>query len=115
MTFKPTAPGEDEHEPRGELVPFPGYEIEPDVIEGVVVDEPPPSAPARVVRVVQVAVQHPHAKTTGRHLAYIPLGFAVVTRRLWLSRTTSRYELWLRQGRGGRQPGSGSGVGKTAV
>jgi S-DNA-T family DNA segregation ATPase FtsK/SpoIIIE len=93
---EPNAPREA-NERGGELAPFPGYEIEPDVIDGVVVDEPPPSAPAKVVRVVQVAVQHPHAKRAGRHLAYIPLGFAVVTRRLWLSRTTSRYELWLRR------------------
>ena len=93
---EPNAPREA-NERGGELVPFPGREIEPDVIDGVIVGEPPPSAPAKVVRVVQVAVQHPHTKRAGRHLAYIPLGFAVVTRRLWLSRTTSRYELWLRR------------------
>ena len=50
-------------------------------------------------------------RRAGRHLAYVPLGFAVVTRRLWLSRTTSRYELGS-AGRGGRQPGSRPGVGE---
>ena len=44
---EPTAPGEDEDERHGELVPFPGYEIEPDVIEGEIVDEPPPTGPGQ--------------------------------------------------------------------
>ena len=92
---EPNAPREA-NERGGELVPFPGYEIEPDVIDGVVVGEPPPTAPAKVVRVVQVAVQHPHTKRAGRHLAYIPLGFAVVVKRLWDSRTTARYERMFR-------------------
>jgi hypothetical protein len=54
--------------PGGELVPFPGaperdtgYEIEPDVLEGEIVDdELPPSGPARAVHVVRVVVQHEH-------------------------------------------------------
>ena len=37
-------------------------------------------------------MQHQHTKTAGRHLAYIPLGAAVVVKRLWDSRTTTRYE-----------------------
>ena len=92
---EPTTPGED-NEHSAELVPFPGYGIEPDVIEGEIVGEPPPSAPAKVVRVVQVAVRHEHTKRAGRHLAYIPLGAAVVTKRLWESRTTARYERMFR-------------------
>jgi S-DNA-T family DNA segregation ATPase FtsK/SpoIIIE len=90
--------------PGGELVPFPGaperdtgYEIEPDVLEGEIVDdELPPSGPARAVHVVRVVVQHEHAKRAGRHLGYIPLGAAVVGKRLWDSRTTGRYERWMR-------------------
>jgi DNA segregation ATPase FtsK/SpoIIIE, S-DNA-T family len=92
--------------PGGELVPFPdapavpapdtGYEIEPDIIEGEIVDDPPPTGPARVVHAVSVVVQHEHAKRAGRHLGYVPLGAAVVTKRLWDSRTTSRYERMLR-------------------
>lgn len=71
-------------------------EIEPDIVDGVVVDEPPPGVPARAVQAVLVVVRHEHAKRAGRHLGYIPLGAMVVTRRLWDSRTTSRYERWLR-------------------
>lgn len=71
-----------------------GREIEPDVIEGEIV--PPPGVPARAVQAVRVVVQHEHAKRAGRHLGYIPLGAAVVTKRLWDSRTTSRYERMLR-------------------
>ena len=96
MTSEPPA-GAKTSERRGELVPFPGgYEIEPDVLEGEIVGEPPPSAPAGWSASSSVVVQHPHAKTTGRHLAYIPLGVAVVTKRLWDSRTTARYERLLR-------------------
>jgi hypothetical protein len=50
-------------------------------------------APAQVVRVI---AQHDHAKAAGRRLAYIPLGAAVVAKRLWDSRNTARYERWLR-------------------
>ena len=32
----------------------------------------------------------------GRHLGYVPLGAAVVVRRLWDSRTAARYERWMR-------------------
>ena len=102
MSFRPTAP-DGEHEPRGELVPFPGVpepypgcEIEPDVLEGEIVDDPAPSGPARVVHVVRVVAQHEHTRKAGRHLGYIPLGAAVVGKRLWDSRTTGRYERWMR-------------------
>ena len=65
-------------------------------LEGVVVDEPAPSAPARVVHAARVVARHEHTRTAGRHLGYIPLGAAVVAKRLWESRTTARYERWLR-------------------
>lgn len=73
--------------------------IEADVVEGVVVDEAAlvaASAPLRVVQVVRVVVQHEHTKTAGRHLAYIPIGASVVAKRLWDSRTTARYERFIR-------------------
>ena len=86
----------DDAEPRN-LPAVPGAAgLEPGILEGEIVDRPPPSAPARVVQVVRVIVQHEHAKRAGRHLGYIPLGAAVVVRRLWDSRTTARYERWLR-------------------
>jgi hypothetical protein len=55
-----------------------------EVVEGVVVDDAPVPAPAplRVVQVVRVVVQHEHAKTAGRHLAYVPIGASVVARRM---------------------------------
>jgi DNA segregation ATPase FtsK/SpoIIIE, S-DNA-T family len=71
-------------------------DLEPEVIEGEIVGGPPPPAPLRVVHVARVIIQHEHAKRAGRHLGYIPLGAAVVVRRLWDSRTTARYERWLR-------------------
>ena len=73
-----------------------GQEIEPEIVEGEVVDDPAPSGPARVVHVVRVVAQHEHARKAGRHLGYIPTGAAVVGKRLWDSRTTSRYERWMR-------------------
>ena len=41
-------------------------------------------------------MQHEHAKTAGRHVAYIPIGASVVAKRLWDSRTTARYERFMR-------------------
>ena len=69
-----------------------------EVVEGVVVDDAPVPAPVplRVVQVVKIAAQHEHTKMAGRHLAYIPLGAAVLVKRLWDSRTTSRYERFMR-------------------
>ena len=89
-------PGPEDGEARNLPAVRAAHELEPDVVEGVVVDDPAPSGPARVVHVVRVVVQHEQAKRARRHLGYIPLGAAVVVRRLWVSRTTARYETWLR-------------------
>ena len=97
---EPTTPREDEHEAHGELVPYAGYELEQDVFEGEIVDEPPPTAPLRVVQVVRVVVQHEHTRTAGRHVSYVGSGAAVVARRLWESRSTARYERWMRAAEG---------------
>ncbi len=84
----------------GKTVALPGpAEVEAEIVEGVVVDDDAPvatSAPLRVVQVVRVVAQHDHTKRAGRHLAYVPLGAAVVAKRLWDSRTTSRYERFMR-------------------
>ena len=73
--------------------------VDGEVVEGVVVDERPSVVPSVVllpVQVVKIMVQHEHARTAGRHIAYIPLGAAVVAKRLWDSRTTARYERFIR-------------------
>jgi S-DNA-T family DNA segregation ATPase FtsK/SpoIIIE len=88
-----------------------GDEVEPEILDGEVVDDTP-QADARMLRIVQVVrvvvqvvqvvqvvrvvVQHERTKTAGRHLGYIPAGIAVVFRRTWDSRSTARYERYLR-------------------
>lgn len=88
----------DEDEPGAVALPERAEVVDAEVVEGVVVDDAPvaTSAPLDVVQVVRVVAQHEHTKTAGRHLAYIPLGAAVVAKRLWDSRTTSRYERFMR-------------------
>ena len=94
MADQMTWPEEDEVR---NLPAVPGpHEVEPEIFEGEIVDDPPPTGPARVVHAVRVVARHEHTRKAGRHLGYIPLGAAVVTRRLWDSRTTSRYERMLR-------------------
>ncbi len=72
----------------------PAREIEPAVLEGEIVGGPAPRA--RAVHAVRAVVRHRHAKAACRHLSYVPLGAAVVIRRLWDSRTAARYERWMR-------------------
>ena len=88
----------DDNEPRNLPAVPDAANLESDIIDGLVVDDPPalPTGPPRAVHVVRIVVQHEHAKRAGRHLAYIPLGAAVVTKRLWDSRTTARYERMFR-------------------
>jgi DNA segregation ATPase FtsK/SpoIIIE, S-DNA-T family len=63
------------------------------VLEGQVVEDPRRPVPLRVISVV---ARHGPTRAAGRHLGYIPLGAAVVTRRLWDTRTSARYERWMR-------------------
>jgi S-DNA-T family DNA segregation ATPase FtsK/SpoIIIE len=70
-------------------------DLEPGVLDGQVVGNPPAVPPSGPLRVMHIVVQHEQAKRAGRHLGYVPLGAAVIARRLWLSRSTSRYEKWL--------------------
>ena len=83
-----------------QTVALPGpAEVEAEVVEGVVVVDDAPvvqSVMLRPVQVVKIVVAHEHTKTAGRHLAYVPLGAAVVAKRMWDSRTTSRYERFMR-------------------
>ena len=71
-------------------------EVEGIVFDGEVVEDerapgPPALAPARavvvVVRTVNVAVRHPHARTAARHAAYVPAGAVVLWRRRQNGRT----------------------------
>ncbi|HEX3962416.1 MAG TPA: hypothetical protein VHZ03_38275 [Trebonia sp.] len=60
-----------------------------EVLDGVVVDEPPAAAQrpvyalqfVRVVHSVTVVVQHEHTRAVGRHAAYVPAGLVVLHRR----------------------------------
>ena len=76
-----------------------------EVVEGEIVDDEPPVSRTpsvvqvvivRPVQVIQVVVKHDHTRTAGRHLMYIPLGALVVSKRMWESRSTGRYDRWMR-------------------
>ncbi len=69
---------------------------EPEILEGEIVRQLPRTVPLRVVRVVQAAARHDRAQAAARNVAYVGLGAGVVARRLWESRTTARYERYLR-------------------
>ena len=60
--------------------------VDGEIVEGLIVDEPPSVMPSVVllpVQVVKVVVKHDHTRTAGRHLMYIPLGALVGAKRLW--------------------------------
>ena len=65
---------------------------DPGILEGQVVDSPRPVP----LRVISTVARHERTRAAGRHVMYVPLGAAVVTKRLWESRTTARYERWMR-------------------
>jgi S-DNA-T family DNA segregation ATPase FtsK/SpoIIIE len=68
--------------------------IEPPVIEGRVVETR--SVPAQAVHAVRVVARHDRTRAAGRNVAYIGIGAAVITRRMWEGRTTARYERHIR-------------------
>jgi hypothetical protein len=79
-------PGTPSEDAETGTVALPGHAevIDGEVVEGVVVDERrrlEPSVVLLPVQVVRVVVEHEHTKTAGRHVAYIPLGAAVVVKR----------------------------------
>jgi len=80
-------------------------ELDGEIVDAEIVDdEPAVSRPPSVVQVVivrpvqviKVVVRHDHAKAAGRHAMYIPLGALVLAKRLWDSRSTSRFERFIR-------------------
>ena len=76
----------------------------PDVIEGTVVPspgQPPRPAPQRAAMAVRAAATHRRTRAAGRNAAYIGIGAAVITRRLWESRSTARYERHIRAAESG--------------
>lgn len=74
--------------------------LDPDVIDGQVVDEPGTrpvivlKPVVQVVSVVLVVVKHEHTKTAGRHAAYVAAGVVVAARRWHRART--RHERMMR-------------------
>lgn len=51
----------------------------------------------RLLHTVQVIVQHERTHSVWRHLGYIPAGAEIVLGRLWDSRTTARYDRFIRR------------------
>ena len=69
---------------------------EPAFLEGQVIDEPARTVPQQAARVIRTAVRHDRARAAGRNAAYVGIGAAVITRRIWESRSTARYERHIR-------------------
>jgi S-DNA-T family DNA segregation ATPase FtsK/SpoIIIE len=69
---------------------------DPPVLEGRVVGEPAVTVPRQAARVVVAAARHDRTRAAGRNAAYVGIGAAVITRRLWESRSTARYERSIR-------------------
>ena len=83
--------------PDAELERYDDGDIEETILEGEIVGEAPPASPVRqAVQAVQVVVRHKHTRNVARNVAYVGLGTAVVAKRLWVGRTTARYEQWIR-------------------
>ena len=77
-------------------------EIEDGVLEGQIVDTPE-ARPVYVLKpvivvldTVRVVARHEHTRRVGRHAYYIPLGAIVVAKKLWESRTTAKYDRFIR-------------------
>lgn len=70
-----------------------------EVIEGEIVDEVPdaPKTGNPVINVTLAVIRHPHTQRVHRHLlAYPVLGAATLIKRMWESRTTARYDRYIR-------------------
>lgn len=83
-----------------EVEPYQAAEVEPEIIEGEIVDDEPAAVPAaravQVIRVVQDVATHDRTKALARNASYLGFGVAAVAKRLWESRTTALYERGLR-------------------
>ncbi len=88
-------------------LPGPGYEDDgeppnlpavpgPVILEGRVVEDAPRSVPLQAVRVIRTVAGHEHTRAAARNAGYIGIGAAVITRRLWESRSAARYERHIR-------------------
>lgn len=69
---------------------------EPPVLQGHVITEPGRTVPAQAVNAVRVVARHGATRAAGRNIAYIGIGAAVITKRLWESRSIARYERSIR-------------------
>jgi len=65
------------------------------IVEGEIVDDEPP-APQRAAGTALAIVSDRRAQFAARHAAYVGLGLGVFFRRLWESRSASRFDRWLR-------------------
>ena len=89
-------------------------ETEPAILEGRVVDEVPRSVPLRAVHAVRVVAKHDRTRAAGRNVAYVGVGAAVIVRRLWESRSTARYERYIRAAEAAGDHESALAVGRAA-
>lgn len=87
-------PETSEDRPRN-LPAVPG-EAEAVILEGRVIGEPSRPVPLRAVYAVRTVARHDRTRAAGRQVAYVGIGAAVITRRLWESRSTARYERHIR-------------------
>jgi S-DNA-T family DNA segregation ATPase FtsK/SpoIIIE len=65
------------------------------IVEGEIVDDDPP-APQRATGTALAIVTDRRAQFAARHAAYVGLGTGVFFRRLWESRSATRFDRWLR-------------------
>jgi S-DNA-T family DNA segregation ATPase FtsK/SpoIIIE len=65
------------------------------IVEGEIVDDDPP-APQRATGTAMAIVTDRRTQFTARQAAYVGLGVGVFFRRLWESRSATRFDRWLR-------------------
>jgi S-DNA-T family DNA segregation ATPase FtsK/SpoIIIE len=65
------------------------------IVEGEIVDDDPP-APLRATGTALAIVSDRRTQFAARHAAYVGLGVGVFFRRLWESRSATRFDRWLR-------------------
>ena len=84
--------------PDAQIVPFPDdAEVEQPVIEGEIVEDETPATPVRqVISVTSAVVRHQHTRAVAMNVAYVGVGAFAVGKRLWDSRSTARYERYMR-------------------
>jgi S-DNA-T family DNA segregation ATPase FtsK/SpoIIIE len=73
-----------------------GRDPEPAVLEGQVVEDAPRPAPLQAVHVIRTVARHDRTRAAARQAVYVGMGAMVITKRLWESRSTARYERSIR-------------------